>query len=396
MRQVISALTVLVIGIVLQALAARGGVLPDPRLELSAPSGVFGDTVGLSATLVATTTGVAGIKADLTAPIDGVEFLAAPAGGPDCTVNPAVAKTFSLQFLPPLCEFNDTPCNGVQVAIFDSMNLDPIPNGTEVFICNARIVQHEAGVVPVTCNASGASTGNQPIAVGCVAPGIVVNPTATETPTPTSTPGPPETPTETPTATDTPTTGPTNTETETPTPEDTATVTETPTETPTGQATATVTDSPTAVDTPTPSATALDTATATATGSVTPTGVATATSTDTPTGISTATPTETPTVVSTATATRTATITPPHTATATPSATHSASPTVTPTTQPVVCVGDCENDGQVTIDDLVRGVNIALGVLPVTNCPAFDPNNDGEVTISELVTGVNNSLNNCP
>jgi hypothetical protein len=60
------------------------------------------------------------------------------------------------------------------------------------------------------------------------------------------------------------------------------------------------------------------------------------------------------------------------------------------------CVGDCAGDGQVTIDDLLTGVNIALGNLPVSECPAFDPSGDGQVTISDLVTGVNNALNGCP
>jgi len=80
----------------------------------------------------------------------------------------------------------------------------------------------------------------------------------------------------------------------------------------------------------------------------------------------------------------------------TASATNTASPTETPTTPAAVCVGDCAGDGQVTVADMVRGVNIALGLLPVSNCPAFDPNHTGMVTISDLVTGVNNLLDGCP
>ncbi len=59
------------------------------------------------------------------------------------------------------------------------------------------------------------------------------------------------------------------------------------------------------------------------------------------------------------------------------------------------CVGDCEGDNRVTIDDLIKGVNIALAVLPVSECPAF-ADDMGEVTISQLVLGVNNALNGCP
>jgi len=60
------------------------------------------------------------------------------------------------------------------------------------------------------------------------------------------------------------------------------------------------------------------------------------------------------------------------------------------------CVGDCDEDGSVTVDELVKGVNIALGNLEVSECPAFDKNGDGSVTVDELVTGVNNALNGCP
>ena len=59
------------------------------------------------------------------------------------------------------------------------------------------------------------------------------------------------------------------------------------------------------------------------------------------------------------------------------------------------CVGDCAGDGEVTINDLILGVNIALGAAPVSACRAF-ANAEGEVTISQLILGVNNALNGCP
>jgi hypothetical protein len=55
--------------------------------------------------------------------------------------------------------------------------------------------------------------------------------------------------------------------------------------------------------------------------------------------------------------------------------------------------GDCNGDGKVTIDELVTGVNIALGLEPLTACPAFDTNHDGQVTIDELIAAVNVALN---
>jgi hypothetical protein len=60
------------------------------------------------------------------------------------------------------------------------------------------------------------------------------------------------------------------------------------------------------------------------------------------------------------------------------------------------CPGDCDGDGRVTIAELIRGVNIALGNAPVTNCPAFDLNGNGLVAINELVAAVNATLNGCP
>lgn len=58
-----------------------------------------------------------------------------------------------------------------------------------------------------------------------------------------------------------------------------------------------------------------------------------------------------------------------------------------------VGTGDCDGNGVVTIDELVKGVNIALGSLPIGDCVAADENGDGEVEINELVASVNNALN---
>ncbi len=67
-----------------------------------------------------------------------------------------------------------------------------------------------------------------------------------------------------------------------------------------------------------------------------------------------------------------------------------------PPAQAQTCVGDCNGDGMVAINELIIGVNIALGSAPVTACPSFDVNGDGMVTINELILGVNNALNGCP
>ncbi len=59
------------------------------------------------------------------------------------------------------------------------------------------------------------------------------------------------------------------------------------------------------------------------------------------------------------------------------------------------CSGDCNDDGQVTVDEVIRGVNIALGLAAVSTCTASDINGDGEVTINELISSVNNALVGC-
>ena len=59
------------------------------------------------------------------------------------------------------------------------------------------------------------------------------------------------------------------------------------------------------------------------------------------------------------------------------------------------CVGDCNGDGEVKINELITGVNIALNTAFVDTCLNFDSSNDGSVAINELITGVNCSLSGC-
>ena len=51
------------------------------------------------------------------------------------------------------------------------------------------------------------------------------------------------------------------------------------------------------------------------------------------------------------------------------------------------CPGDCNRNGVVQIDELVRGVRIALDEAPVIDCVAIDSNNDGQVTVERTVNG---------
>lgn len=60
-----------------------------------------------------------------------------------------------------------------------------------------------------------------------------------------------------------------------------------------------------------------------------------------------------------------------------------------------VCAGDCDGNARVGIDELVRGVGIALGSTPAATCPAFDGDGDAMVSIAELITAVTAALNGC-
>lgn len=59
------------------------------------------------------------------------------------------------------------------------------------------------------------------------------------------------------------------------------------------------------------------------------------------------------------------------------------------------CTGDCDGDGRVRINELIVGVNIALGEFPVSECDAFDLDGDGSIGIDELLKGVNSSSSGC-
>lgn len=60
-----------------------------------------------------------------------------------------------------------------------------------------------------------------------------------------------------------------------------------------------------------------------------------------------------------------------------------------------LCVGDCEEFGEVTISSLYTMINIALGYQWVGGCRLGDRNGDGVITIDEIIEGIDNALNGC-
>jgi hypothetical protein len=97
----------------------------------------------------------------------------------------------------------------------------------------------------------------------------------------------------------------------------------------------------------------------------------------------------TPTPIATATATQ-----PLPTATQ-PLPTATQAPPTPTRTPGGVCVGDCDGNGTVTVDEIVTMVNIALGNVPVTECEAGDSDGSGTVTVDEILTAIQNALNGC-
>ena len=61
-----------------------------------------------------------------------------------------------------------------------------------------------------------------------------------------------------------------------------------------------------------------------------------------------------------------------------------------------LCAGDCNGDGLVGVDEVVRYVTLALGTNQYRVCPPGDVNGDRSVTVDELLQAVGSTLEGCP
>ena len=59
------------------------------------------------------------------------------------------------------------------------------------------------------------------------------------------------------------------------------------------------------------------------------------------------------------------------------------------------CIGDCNGDDAVSIDELVLAVSIALGKNETSDCLVADRDGSGTVQIDELIAAVNVALQGC-
>lgn len=69
--------------------------------------------------------------------------------------------------------------------------------------------------------------------------------------------------------------------------------------------------------------------------------------------------------------------------------------TLFPDSFPPDCVGDCDGDFQVTVDELVTGISLALGNGSREVCLSLDADTNSVVTVDEIVAAVSNALEGC-
>jgi hypothetical protein len=133
-------------------------------------------------------------------------------GQPDCTVNPAIDKNASgFRFLPLPCN-PALDCQSVRVFVIAFDNLDPIPDGSNLYSCRVLIAANATPGQYALQNAETASSAAGGVLLETTGIGgqvEVVLPSPT--PSPTSTPIISNTPTHTPTPTASPSVTPTET-----------------------------------------------------------------------------------------------------------------------------------------------------------------------------------------
>jgi hypothetical protein len=62
---------------------------------------------------------------------------------------------------------------------------------------------------------------------------------------------------------------------------------------------------------------------------------------------------------------------------------------------PNLCVGDCDGSGDVTVNEIITLVNVALGSANASACPNGIPSG-GSVDIALIIQAVNHALTSCP
>lgn len=62
----------------------------------------------------------------------------------------------------------------------------------------------------------------------------------------------------------------------------------------------------------------------------------------------------------------------------------------------VACVGDCDGSEDVSVDEIITMVSIALGSSGMSACASGDADSSGTVEVNEIVAALRSSLHGCP
>jgi hypothetical protein len=159
-----------------------------PAVLIGSASGVPGSTASFDVSLAAGGEDIAGAQNDIVFAAD--VSIAADGQNPDCTANPAIDKNGTqFAFRPPGC-VPGVSCTGVRAIVVAFDNVDPIPNGSVLYTCNAQIrAGANGGARSLGCVNAGASRPDgSSIEPACFAGQINVVGAPTATPTPTQPP----------------------------------------------------------------------------------------------------------------------------------------------------------------------------------------------------------------
>src|SRR5262249_45678867 len=66
------------------------------------------------------------------------------------------------------------------------------------------------------------------------------------------------------------------------------------------------------------------------------------------------------------------------------------------TTATASCVGDCDGGGDVTVNEIITMVGIALGSAPLSTCRIGDADASGDISVNEIIKAVGFALRSCP
>jgi len=61
-----------------------------------------------------------------------------------------------------------------------------------------------------------------------------------------------------------------------------------------------------------------------------------------------------------------------------------------------VCAGDCDENGVITVDEILVVIRIALGEADLATCASADRTDDGQITVEEIIATVDRALDGCP